>query len=271
MITALFKHEILRTWRWLGLLTLGAALVVSAATLLAMIFPAPVNLAFGVVAIIVAALYPFAVQLLISLDFYRSCYSKTGYFTAAIPEKGSTIFGVKALYAYLVSLLALVLDLGLLLIAAIGIGSASGIPASATIDTLFSSLAMVWELPAWLLVSLIVIVVFLPLTGITPYFFAATVGSEAWINRSGFGGVVLVWFLFYLASQLVGVAAVFLAPVADLNAFPDVTVFYDPMRLATAANDAQYLPLGIFGWMLVMAVVGMWWAKVSYSRKLELR
>ena len=30
-------------------------------------------------------------------------------------------------------------------------------------------------------------------------------------------------------------------------------------------------PLGIFGWMLVMAVVGMWWAKVSYSRKLELR
>ena len=143
--------------------------------------------------------------------------------------------------------------------------------ASATIDTVFSSLAMVWELPAWLLVSLIVIVVFLPLTGITPYFFAATVGSEAWINRSGFGGVVLVWFLFYLASQLVGVAAVFLAPVADLNAFPDVTVFYDPMRLATAANDAQYLPLGIFGWMLVMAVVGMWWAKVSYSRKLELR
>ena len=27
MITTLFKHEILRTWRWLGLLTLGAALV----------------------------------------------------------------------------------------------------------------------------------------------------------------------------------------------------------------------------------------------------
>lgn len=271
MNATLFKHEILRTWRWLALLALAAVLVVGAAVLMAATLPTFLSSTFAVIAIVVAAVYPFAVQLLISLDFYRSSYSKTGYFTAAIPVKGSKIFGVKALYAYLVSLLALVLDLGLLLLAAIGFGMAMGTGPAETMRAISDGAAVFWQLPAWLIVAFFVIVAFLPLVGITPFFFAATVGSESWINRNGFGGVVLVWFLFYVANQILGVAAVFLAPVLDLNHLPEISLMFDPVALATAGDDAQYLPLGIFAWMLLIGVVGMWWAKVSYSRKLELR
>lgn len=271
MITTLFKHEILRTWRWLALVTLAAALIVATFSGAAMLLPGPVDIVMAVLANIIAVGYMLALPLLISLDFYRSCYSKTGYFTASIPASGETIFTVKAAYAYLVSLIGVLISLALLIPASIATGATAGVSAAETLTQLRGFLDLLAGLPGWLLATLAVAALLYPLANIAPFFFAATVGSQNWINRAGFGGVVLTWFLYYTATQLLGLGALFIPPTLDLRAYPDLSLLWSPTALFSAGDDAAVLPLAVFVMMFLTAIVAMWWAKVSYSRKLELR
>ena len=80
-----------------------------------------------------------------------------------------------------------------------------------------------------------------------------------------------VWFAYYLVNQLGALAAIFLLPSLDLRTYPDVTVAFAPGLLAEAGENAAIFPLGAILWLLVAGVGAMWWAKVSYDRKLELR
>ncbi|SHI66940.1 hypothetical protein SAMN02745244_00808 [Tessaracoccus bendigoensis DSM 12906] len=271
MIRTLFKHELLRTWRPFALVTLAVTLVVATFSGAAMLLPAPLNVLFAVLAVFAAAGYIVAVPLLISLDFYRSTYSKTGYFTAAIPAAGSTIFTVKAAYAYLATLLALAIGFLLQIPANIATGATSGVAPRETLAMLGRALEAIGELPAWLLAVFVVTVLLYPLVMITPFFFAATVGSEAWINRSGFGGVVLTWFLYYVATQILGVLSLFIPPSLDLRRFPDIELLWDPMAIFKIGDNAPVLPVAVFVVLFGVAIVAIGWAKVSYSRRLELR
>lgn len=271
MTSTLFKHEWLRTWRWLTLLTLAAILVVGTMSGVSMLLPGPLNVLLAVIAIIVGVGYLFAVPLLISLDFYRSCYSKTGYFTAGIPADGGTIFAVKAGYAYLVTLASLAVGVALQIPASIATGAASGVSASETLDTLWRAIGFLGDLPAWVVILLVVVVLAFPLVSLAPFFFAATVGSESWINRSGFGGVVLTWFLYYVATQAAGMVGLFIPPSLDLRRAPEVSLNWNPMEVFTAGNNAPILPLAVFIVLIGVAIVAMWRAKVSYASKLELR
>ena len=271
MIRTLFKHEFLRTWRWLLLVTLAAALVVSVMSGGAMLLPAPLNTVLAIVSAVVVMGYQLALPLLISLDFYRSCYSKTGYFTAAIPARGATIFKVKAAYAYLVSLLGVGITLGLALVASIGAGGTVGASPRESFAKVSDAVALIGSLPTGVSIALAVTVLLYPVVCIAPFFFAATVGSQGWINRQGFGGVVLTWFLFYSASQLLGMLSLFVPPSVDLRNYPDISLIWDPLTLFTVENNALVLPVAVFVTMFLVAIVAMSWAKVSYSRKLELR
>lgn len=271
MIRTLFKYEILRTWRWFAVGTLAFALVVGIFSGAAVLLPNPLDVVAAVMAVLFAMGYIFAVPLLICLDFYRSTYSKTGYFTAAIPAKGSTIFTVKATYAYLVTLLAILIGVLLLVPANIATGASSGVAPRETLAQLGRALQMLGELPIWVPALLIVVVLLYPVICIAPFLFAATVGSEAWINRSGFGGVVLTWFLYYSASQVLGLAALLIPPTLDLRRFPEVGLLWDPLTIFKVGDNAPVVPLALFVVVFLVAFVGLWWAKASYSRRLELR
>ena len=271
MIRTLFRNELRDTWRWLLALTGGAVLIVGMLTVVAAWLPQPLSSVSAGTAVVGAFAFPYAVCLLISLHYYRSAFSKTGYFTAAIPARGSTIFLVKGAYAYVVAAIGGVITIGLALLSGLAFHLAGGGTVDEATVFLRQGWGMLAELPGWLVALVIVLLLLLPLSGIAGFFFAATVGSESWINRSGFGGVVAVWFAYYLVNQLGALAAIFLLPSLDLRTYPDVTVAFTPGLLAEAGENAAIFPLGAILWLLVAGVGAMWWAKVSYDRKLELR
>ncbi|NHB83807.1 hypothetical protein G7085_01465 [Tessaracoccus sp. HDW20] len=82
---------------------------------------------------------------------------------------------------------------------------------------------------------------------------------------------MLTWFLYYGATQVIGVIALFIPPMADLSRFPDVSLTWGLGAIFTMGNDAAVLPLAVFVALFAVAIAGMCWAQVSYSRKLELR
>lgn len=271
MIKMLFEHEFLRTWK-LALVVLGGGAVVSALGALgALWFPGPVGALTGVLGILVAGVLPFAVTLGLGIDFYRSTYAKTGYLTAALPVKGSTIYGVKLAYAYLVTLLSLLVAVPL---AAFAIAALLGVSGEMTFAEAWASIGEVGGafggLPFWLQASIVVLVLLYPLSSLAQYWFAVTVGSESWINRLGLGGVVLTWFGYYVAAQLVAVVAIFIPPYLDITDPSDVHVFTNPMQLFSEYSEGG-LPVMAIVVGFVLAIAAIWWGKVSYDRRLELR
>ena len=108
MVATLIRYEWLRTWRWLAVLVGGAALFVGAGALGGTLFPAPLNGVLGGAGMLVACGFPMVLPLLLGVDYYRSTFSRTGYFTVAIPARGATIFWVKIVYAWVITALGFV-------------------------------------------------------------------------------------------------------------------------------------------------------------------
>ena len=63
MITMLFKHEFLRTWKLVLVAIGGGAVIAALGALGALWFPGPVGALTGVLGILVAGVLPFAVTL----------------------------------------------------------------------------------------------------------------------------------------------------------------------------------------------------------------
>ena len=136
MVATLIRYEWLRTWRWLGVLVGGATLFVAAGALAGSLFPAPLNGILGGMGMVVATAFPMLLPLLLGVDYYRSTFSKTGYFTAAIPARGATIYWVKLAYAYLVTALGFVVTSGLMVLAGIGMMRPMGMETNFMLDAL---------------------------------------------------------------------------------------------------------------------------------------
>ena len=117
MVATLIRYEWLRTWRWLAVLVGGAALFVGAGALGGTLFPAPLNGILGGAGMLVACGFPMVLPLLLGVDYYRSTFSRTGYFTVAIPARGATIFWVKIVYAWVITALGFVVTSGLMVLA----------------------------------------------------------------------------------------------------------------------------------------------------------
>ena len=271
MITMLFKHEFLRTWKLVLVAIGGGAVIAALGALGALWFPGPVGALTGVLGILVASVLPWAVTLGLGVDFYRSTYAKTGYLTAALPVKGSTIYGVKLAYAYLVTLLSLLVAVPL---AAFAIAALLGLSGELTFAEAWAGIGEVGDvfvaLPFWLQACVVLLVLLFPLSSLAQYWFAVTVGSESWINRLGLGGVVLTWFGYYVAAQVVAVVAVFIPPYLDITDPSDVHVFANPMLLFSEYSEGG-VPVMAVVVGLVLAIAAIWGGKVSYDRRLELR
>ena len=127
MVSTLITHEFLRTRRWLavvcGLVTLltviGALMAWSGWPLISQLGLIMSFLATGGFVVVV--------MLGLAYDYWRSSYSKTGYFTQSLPLKGSTIYGSKLLWGGIVTVVAILWDLVLGLIAYLGSARAVGV------------------------------------------------------------------------------------------------------------------------------------------------
>lgn len=269
MIATLFKHEFRRTLRWFALIVLAGLVITGLSTLLAVALPAPLNSLFTVVSVIGALAVPGLVPVWMGVEFYRSSYSKTGYLTRALPVSGTTIFWVKLVHAYALSLLSVAVGFSLMYISGIGFTVAGGGTVAELNRSVAGGWAVVTDAPGWVVALVIALVMLLPLQWLTSYFFAATVGSESWSNRMGVGGPVLVWFLFYIACQAAGLAGAFI---------PLQVAFVDgALRLQTEVLDIftmdsnNIVPIGVFLGILAVALAAIVWASVSFDKKVELR
>lgn len=271
MIGKLFKHEWLRTWKLALVVIGGVALISGLGSLATNFFPGPMGAIAGVLAAVLAFVLPFAVMLGLGVDFYRSCYGRTGYLTAALPVRGSTIFWVKLAYAYLVTFVAIAVGVLFGVIAVVSLTTMDpGVSFADGWAEVGQILEVAGQLPLWMKVGLALIIVCYPLSGLAQYWFAVTVGSESWINKLGLGGVVLMWFAYYIGAQVLAVIALFIPPYLNLSNPHQVTVSASPAVLFSEASDAM-LPLVALVIGFVLAIVAIVWAKVSYDRRLELR
>lgn len=269
MIANLFKHEFRRTLPWFGLTTVVGAAVVGLSVLLAALLPAPLNGLFSVLGIGGTILVPTAVTIWLGIHFYRSSYSKTGYLTRALPVRGTTIYWVKFAVAYGLSLLSLVVAAGLGYLAGIGFTLAGG----GTLADFNAALASGWDwitsAPGWALAMIVIVVLLMPVQWLASFYLASTVGSEAWASKFGVGGPVLMWFAFYVGSQIVGLLAALL-PLRVMVGEGGPTLQTGFLNIF-ALNSNDVIPVGVFLGIFAVALAAIAWASVSFDRKVELR
>lgn len=202
MIATLMKHEWLRTRGLLGTLGAVVLVLVAAGTALAATgWPGISLLGMLMVVVPLGAVIP-AAQIALTVHYWQSSYSRTGYFTQSLPLRGPTIYSAKLLWALLVSLAGLLVSLGLLLAAWPVIAGQLGADRNpfSVAGQMWSSFAAV--APAPVLIAAVVLFVGMILIWPIQYFFAVSVGSEAPVNRLGLGGPVVIFLGLYVVTQI---------------------------------------------------------------------
>lgn len=273
MITALLKHEWLRTRSLLG--SIGAVvvlLVAAGAALTATGWPGISLVGMLMVMAPLAALVP-TTQIALAVHYWQSSYSRTGYFTQSLPLNGVTIYAAKLAWALLVSLVAVLATAGLLMAAWPVLAGQLGGERNP-----FSLIQQMWEAGTAVTSSPVLIagiLLFVGLILIWPiqYFFAASVGSESPLNRLGLGGPVVVFLGLYLASQVLiflGIAALpwGLTTVDGKLGIESWSVFAE-MAAGDAGRD-DIMPIGFVPALLVIAVVCLLRTAHSWRRRISL-
>lgn len=271
MLGTLIKYEFLRTRKWLGIVLGVATLMTVLGALLARAGWPVISGLGAALSVLAVGGFLAVVQLALGYDFWRSSYTKTGYFTQSLPVRGSTIFWAKLLWGCVVSLVALAWTAVLGLIAFFGTARLVG-----STDPL-QSLRQLWSsflafAPTWVLLLGIVAVVLSFWSTLVQYYFSASIGSEARVNRLGLGGPVFVWIGLYLVLQallLVGIVAIPFALTFGADAEVGIVSmnFFDVM---VKNQPAAAMPLGFVPVLVLSTVVLIWRTVVSWDRKVSL-
>lgn len=272
MVTTLITHEALRTRNWLAVLFGAAAITTLVGTLMAYTPWALIQGLGFVLAIVAVGAFLTVVQVGLAFDYWRSSYSKTGYFTQSLPVRGSTIYGAKLLWGSVVTVVALVWNL--LLVVPVLFGASHMFDLGITFPRLLDELKVMFgAAPAWVWVVGVIVVIALFVGGLAQYYFAASIGSEARMNRLGIGGPILVWFVLYLVMQVVLFLGIIAIPLG-LTATPDGTaltvVSMDFLELMINNQDANAMPVGFIPVLFVVSAALIWRTVVSWNKKVSL-
>lgn len=273
-MTTLLKHEFLRTRGLLGLVGGIAVLVAGSGILLALTgWPMLSTLGIATTLVVVLGLVP-TTQVVLALDFWRSGFGRMGYLTQTLPRKGSTIYWAKLVWAWLASLAALALAVGLFLVAWPAAARSMG----GSVGDAYASLRDGWVLftelaPTWVVVAGVVAAVAMVLVWPVQYYFAASVGSQAPMNRLGVGGPVLVWLGLYVASQVLIFLSFAAVPLAigmrgDQLAVVRFDLFAE--MAAGAGSSADVMPFGFLPAVLLITLIALVWSVRSWSRRVSL-
>ncbi|GEK80432.1 hypothetical protein [Agrococcus baldri] len=274
MTATLLKHEVLRTRGFLltiagaalGLAAVGSALAVTGWPVLA-----PFGLVLG--AIGAFGLLP-AMQLALAVDYWRSGYGRIGYFTQTLPVRGSRIFGARIVWAAVVVLLGLIATLAIwflvMLAAAVTL---FGLTPGTLLQQIGEVLGAAYAAAPWL------VAVGAPLTllllygyNTVTYYAAASIGSERWLQRLGWGGPVLTWFVLSTAVQLVLLLGILAIPfglgVTDAGEFGFVPA--DLLAAMIADTELQLMPIGFVPALVVVIPLLLWRTAHSWNHRVAL-
>lgn len=272
MIT-LLKHEFLQTRAMLGIVVgISAVITLAGALLAATRWPVIAVLGESVALMSTFLLVPLA-QVLLAAQFWRSGFGRGGYLTQTLPQKGTTIYWAKLLWAWLVSLIGVVVALAIALPAGALImrGTGQEQPILASLREGWSTLA---ELaPGWGVPAALATVAALVLVWPTQYFFAASVGSQAPLNRLGVGGPILVWVATYVVVQVITFVSFATVPVAvgfsgDRLTLETFDLFAE--MSAGSTGPADVMPIGFLPALLLTAVACVVWSLHSWKRRVSL-
>lgn len=274
MTTTLLTHEWLRTRGALGT-TLGVIALVGVlgGLLGAAGWPllSQLGLALGMLAAVVAV--P-AVQLTLAADYWRTGYGRTGYFTHAIPVRGSVIFWTKLMWAMVASLAALVLTAGLALLTWWAAARQSGLTSPS-----YSVLSDAWTTvttaaPAWMIAAGVLVTLGSFLIWPVYYYFSVSVGHERRLAALGAGGPVVVFVLVYVVTQLLSLMAMIALPFGiSMGAGGSLEfVRFDMIGelAAGAAASDDVMPVGFLAASVVLVVFCLWRTARSWNHRVAL-
>lgn len=272
MMATLLKHEWLRTQRMIAFVLGVAGLVIALATVLTVTgWPLLATLGTLIGVMTLGLLIP-GLQLALAVHYWRSSYSRTGYFTQSLPIRGSKIFSAKLVWALLVSIIGAAVTAVLALIYWPAFAGRTG-----NEQNPFTVLGHVWsELtaaasPAMIIAGTLTFALLI-LAWPTFYFFAASIGSETPLNRLGASGPVIVFIATYLVMQLAMFAALLTIPWGiDMGGNQLSLVSFnllEEMRAGSSTNDV--MPIGFIPALLLLSVVFTWRTGRSWNKKVSL-
>jgi hypothetical protein len=267
----LLKHEFVRTWPMLGLAG-GVAVLVALAGALLGATGWPVLATFGTVLTVMAAfaLVP-VVQILLAVQYWQSSYGRTGYLTQTLPLKGATIYWAKMLWAWLVSIVGTAVSVGIGLGASrlTALGDAGPLVVEVSLREAWNQLQEV--APGWGTVALVAAFLMMILIWPTQYFFAASIGSQAPMNRLGAGGPVLVWLGLYVVVQVLTFVSFAAVPLAvGMQDGTLAFVRFDVFAEMAAGTSPQVMPVGFVPALLLVAGACLVWTVHSWKRRVSL-
>ncbi|HJC28392.1 MAG TPA: hypothetical protein H9759_03255 [Candidatus Dietzia intestinipullorum] len=272
MTTTLLKHEWLRTRGTLGMLFGILALVVILGALLAATgWPLLSELGVLLAMLGLFVLVP-ATQLLLTADYWRSGYGRTGYFTHSIPARGATIFRAKLAWAIIASFAALVLTvvLGLAAWWAVSLQGQINTPSLTELGGFWSTIREV--APVWMIVVGAVLMVASFLIWPIYYYFAVSVGHESRFAGMGPAGPVVVFVVLYICIQVASFIGMVVIPfgVGMDGDTVGVVSFHVLGEMAAGATDGEVMPLGFLVPMGLLLAFCAWRTARSWNRKVAL-
>lgn len=273
MIT-LLKHELIQTRGTLAFVAAVVILVSGAGTLLAATgWPVLAEVGFIVGLIAVLGLVP-AAQIMLTIAYWRSSYGRTGYLTQTLPVRGSTIYWAKMLWTWMVSLAGAVLSVVILLAASPIVARGVGGQPDAMLTVLREGWTTLNEMaPVWGVVAAVATMLVMILIWPTQYFFAASIGAQAPLNRMGVGGPILVWLGLYLAVQVLtflSFAAVPLAIGVEGGRLAAVHFNVFAEMAANPSGSADVMPIGFVPALLLATLACIGWTVRSWNRRVSL-
>lgn len=264
MVGKLMKYEFLRTRAPLAvgaLVAIGLGLIAWGMSYISpMVAMVPL-----VVGMIVAFALPFATQLFLAIHLYRSTFGRRGYLEHAIPVKASTMLLTKFLYAFLVSVVSLLVSVGVLWLVGLADRNING----SALDELVQGVRLMasempWAPWAFAIFGLLTLFAYM-----AQFYFAVTVGSEAWINKLGAMGPVVAMVVLYLVMQVVGLVGMLIPPLF----YPLTNGFGWDIPLMYYVQNPEAAAIPVVGILLpsIVSAFLLWRAVVSVNKKLELR
>lgn len=272
MVRTILKYEFQRTRLALAL-GAGAAVLFSLVSLGMQYLSLTLGGIMFIIAFVIAFAVPYVTPLYLAVHLYRTTYGRRGYLEHALPVKGQTLVLTKFLYGAAATLLSLNVTAVILAILSVQerkmgpIDEANGFMIAGLWDSIVTTFR---ESPVATTIGIVVLLLML-VSVWAQYVFAVTVGSEAWINKSGALGPVITMAILYVAMQVLGLIAIMIPP--QFNVRTNEWAWGSPLlhMLNGTAMDGDFLPVLAFLGVIVVGAFLLRRAVVSVEQKLELR
>lgn len=266
----LFQQDHLDTRKWFGTLAAVFAItVIISAALVATGWPIVQGLMLFIGIMVTALIIPAALGVL-GYNYWQSMYGRRGYFTFSIPTAGKNLFLAKVAYAWvvtLVSMLAMTLAAGALA-AAVALGNRES-PAELfqQIWQLFPPIGTGWT------IAIVAIMVGQVLLLVVNAAAIMSIGAQSRFSSLGFGAPVIGAIIFYVAAQLINLAALFLIPISVSVDGPNAgsIVWSGMLSNIGPTGEPTMIGLGTVLTALVVAAGMAAWATNAIERHTSLR